>query len=141
MILDVRTPEEYLFVDYADMARNIPIGFVKHPWDTDKNEPVFEPGPDFIASAQRQFRVADTLLVMCRYGGRSAAAVNALAKAGFVNAHNISDGMEGDKANGPDSACHGTRMKNDWNNSGAHWTCEVNPEALWISSDQQVGSI
>ena len=38
-IFDVRTPEEYLFVGHAEMARNIPIGFVTYQWNADKNEP------------------------------------------------------------------------------------------------------
>ena len=29
-ILDVRTPEEYIFVGHPDMARNIPLLFVKY---------------------------------------------------------------------------------------------------------------
>ena len=29
-ILDVRTPEEYVFVGHPEMARNIPIVFLKH---------------------------------------------------------------------------------------------------------------
>ena len=49
-ILDVRTPEEYIFVGHAAMARNIPLLFVKYQWDTAKDEPVVEPNPDFIAS-------------------------------------------------------------------------------------------
>jgi rhodanese-related sulfurtransferase len=48
-ILDVRTPEEYIFVDHPEMARNIPLLFVKHEWNADKNEPVVEPNPDFIS--------------------------------------------------------------------------------------------
>lgn len=38
---------------------------------------------------------------MCRSGGRSAAAVNLLAGAGFTNVYNITDGMEGDKGGRP----------------------------------------
>ena len=52
-----------------------------------------EPNPDFIASTESLFGSTDTLLVTCRSGGRSAIAVNMLAKAGFVNAYNIIDGM------------------------------------------------
>jgi rhodanese-related sulfurtransferase len=37
----------------------------------------------------------DMLLVICRSGGRSAMAINALAKAGFKNVYNIIEGMEG----------------------------------------------
>ena len=135
-ILDVRTPEEYLFVGHPEMARNIPLLFVKYQWNADKNEPVVEPNPDFIARVKSAYSATDTLLVTCRSGGRSAIAVNMLAKAGFVNAYNIIDGMEGDLVKDPGSVYHGKRMKNGWKNSGAPWTYDVNPELLWVSKRQ-----
>ena len=55
-ILDVRTPEEYRFVGHAEMARNIPLVFVKHQWDADKNEFVVEPNPDFISHVKGLLR-------------------------------------------------------------------------------------
>jgi rhodanese-related sulfurtransferase len=73
---------------------------------------------------------------MCRSGGRSALAVNALAKAGFVNAYNIIDGMEGDKVDDPGSVYIGKRMKNGWKNSGSPWTYDVNPELIWLTKRQ-----
>jgi rhodanese-related sulfurtransferase len=133
-IIDVRTPEEYVYVGHAEMARNIPLLFVKHEWNTDINEFVLEPNPDFISEVKRLFAPNDTLLVMCRSGDRSARAVDALAKAGFVNVYNIIDGMEGDKVNDPVSVYDGKRMKNGWKNSGSPWTYEVNPELAGLSS-------
>jgi len=133
-IVDVRTPEEYLFVGHAEMARNIPIAFVKYDWDADENEPVLEPNPDFVPCAKNLFGATDTLLVLCRSGGRSALAVNALAKAGFEHVYNVIDGMEGDLVNNPGSVYHGKRMKNGWKNSGPPWTYEVDPDLLWIST-------
>jgi len=133
-ILDVRTPEEYVFVGHAEMARNIPLVFVKHQWDVDNNEFVVEPNPDFTSHVKGLFAPTDTLLVMCRSGARSARAVNALAKAGFVNVYNIIDGMEGDKVNDPGSAIHGKRMKNGWKNSGSPWTYTINPELIGYPS-------
>jgi rhodanese-related sulfurtransferase len=135
-IIDVRTPEEYVFVGHAAMARNIPLLFVKHQWNADINEFAVEPNPDFIDEAKRQFKPTDTLLVMCRSGDRSAIAVNALAKAGFVNVYNIIDGMEGDKVNDPGCAYHGKRMRNGWKNSGSPWTYDVNPELIWLTKRQ-----
>ena len=133
-ILDVRTPEEYVFVGHAEMARNIPLVFVKHEWDADINEFAVEPNPDFIPRVKRLFAPTDTILVMCRSGDRSAMAVNALAKAGFVNVYNIIDGMEGDKVNDPGSVYHGKRMKNGWKNSGSPWTYNVDPELVGLPS-------
>ena len=135
-IVDVRTPEEYIFVGHAAMAKNIPVGFVKYQWNAEKNDPAVAPNPEFISSVTSQVSASDTLLIICRSGGRSAQAVNALAEAGFTNAYNIIDGMEGDLVNDPESAYHGKRMKNGWKNSGAPWSYEVNTELLWISAGQ-----
>ena len=138
-ILDVRTPEEYIFVGHGEMAKNIPIGFVTHQWNSEKNEPVFEPNPDFISAAKRVFSADDTLLVTCRSGGRAALAINALAKAGFEHVYNIVDGMEGDMVKDPENADHGKRMKNGWKNSKLPWTYEVNSDLLWTSTCEQKG--
>jgi rhodanese-related sulfurtransferase len=127
-IIDVRTPEEYVFVGHAEMARNIPLLFVRHEWNADIKEFVVERNPDFLPRMKSLFRPTDTLLVMCRSGDRSAMAVNALAKAGFLNVYNIIDGMEGDKVDDPGSAYWGKRKRNGWKNCGAPWTYEVNPE-------------
>ena len=127
-LIDVRTPEEYVFVGHAEMARNIPLLYVKHEWNAEVNEFVVELNPEFIPEVKRRFKPDDTLLVMCRSGDRSAMAVNALTKAGFANVHNIIDGMEGDKVDEPGSAHHGKRMRNGWKNSGSPWTYAVNPE-------------
>ena len=133
-ILDVRTPEEYVFVGHAEMARNIPLLFVKHEWNAETKQFVVEPNPDFISEVKHQFKPTDTLLVMCRSGDRSAMAVNALAKAGFVNVYNIIDGMEGDLVDDPKNKHHGKRMKNGWKNCGSPWTYEVNPEQTCLMS-------
>jgi len=133
-IIDVRTPEEYVFVGHADMARNIPLLFVKHEWNAETNQFVVELNPDFMPEVKRLFAPTDTLLVMCRSGDRSAIAVNALAKAGFVNVYNIIDGMEGDLVDDPGSAQHGKRKKNGWKNSGSPWTYEVNPGLTCLPS-------
>jgi rhodanese-related sulfurtransferase len=133
-IIDVRTPEEYVFVGHAAMARNIPLLFVKHEWNADIKEFVVEPNPDFIPRVKSLFAPKDTLLIMCRSGDRSAMAVNALAKAGFTNVYNIIDGMEGDKVDDPGSEYHGKRMRNGWKNCGAPWTYDVNPDQTCMPS-------
>ena len=137
-IVDVRTPEEYYFVGHAAMARNIPVGFVRYQWNADKKEPVFVAGSDFISSVKSHYSVDDRLLLICRSGGRSALAVNALAQAGFENVYNIIDGMEGDLVKDPGSAYVGKRMMNGWKNTGLPWTYEVNTELLWISAGESV---
>lgn len=124
-ILDVRTPEEYIFIGHADMAWNIPLAFQSYDWDSEKNQFKFTPNPDFLSGVQAIAGLKDTLMVMCRSGGRSALAVNALAKAGYTNVYQITDGMEGDTVSEPESVYHGRRLKNGWKNSGLPWTYEL----------------
>ncbi len=132
-VVDVRTPEEYVFVGHAEMARNIPLAFMRYGWDSDKGEPVIEPNPDLVSRAKELFAPIDTILVMCRSGGRSAVAVNALAQAGLEDVYNVVDGMEGDKVEEPGSAFYGKRMKNGWKNSGSPWTYDCDPALLWLA--------
>jgi rhodanese-related sulfurtransferase len=129
-LLDVRTVEEYVFIGHAEMAVNVPLLFPKYKWDDDKGKYSVEINPDFIDHVKAVFTPDDTILVMCRSGGRSAFAVNMLAKAGFANVYNIIDGVEGDTVNDPESVFHGKRMKNGWKNS-APWTYDLNPEIVW----------
>jgi rhodanese-related sulfurtransferase len=130
-ILDVRTPEEYVFVGHPDMSINIPLMFPKYEWHEDRRHYSVELYADFVAVAQELFAPDDTILAMCRSGGRSAFAVNMLAKAGFQNVYTIFDGMEGDKVNDPESAYHGKRMKNGWKNAGCPWTYDLDPTLIW----------
>jgi rhodanese-related sulfurtransferase len=95
-VLDVRTPEEYIFVGHAEMAWNIPLAFQTYDWDSTTQHFSIRPNPEFVSQVTEQFSLDDTLLVMCRSGHRSAMAVNLLAEAGFKNVFNIIDGMEGD---------------------------------------------
>ena len=94
-VLDVRTFEEYVLIGHAEMAANIPLPFPPTNWDADKAEVLLRPNPDFIAHVEARVQPDDTILVMCRSGGRSALAVNLLAKAGFTDVYNIIDGFEG----------------------------------------------
>ena len=129
-ILDVRTPEEYIFVGHAEMAWNIPLAFQTYQWDEAKRYFAVRPNPDFIALVKDQFAPEDTLLVTCRSGGRSAMAVNLLAENGFAHVYNITDGMEGDAVNEPGSPEHGKRTIDGWKNSGVPWTFDVNPDQV-----------
>ena len=96
-IIDVRTPEEFAFVGHPEMAWNIPLAFVTYQRKGGKTQHGVKINKGFVAEVQRLAGPNDTLLVTCRSGGRGATAVNQLAAAGFKNAYNIVDGMEGDK--------------------------------------------
>jgi rhodanese-related sulfurtransferase len=128
-ILDVRTPEEFLFVGSPDMAWRIPVIAQTYEWDAATGQFPMKLLPDFVARVSEVARPDDILLVTCRSGGRSAIAVNMLAKAGFKNAYNIVDGMEGD-ANGDSVTTARGQAPDGWKNSGCPWTKKVTPDRM-----------
>jgi rhodanese-related sulfurtransferase len=105
-------------------------------WDADKKQFKMRPLPDFVTRVKNVAKPDDTLLVMCRSGGRSALAVNALGQAGFRNVYNIIDGMEGDAVNDPNSVFLGHRLVNGWKNSGLPWTYHIVPERIALPPDR-----
>ena len=129
-IIDVRTPEEYLFVGHPTMAWNIPVAAQIYEWDAEKKHFPMKPLPDFVFRVSEVAKTNDTLLVMCRSGGRSAMAVNLLAMAGFTHVYNITDGMEGDAVTDPNSVFLGQRLVNGWKNSGLPWTYKLTPDRM-----------
>ena len=129
-IIDVRTPEEYLFVGHPTMAWKIPVATQSYAWDAEKTQFPMKPLPDFVSRVQAVAKPDDTLLVMCRSGGRSAIAVNMLAKAGFTKAYNVTDGMEGDANADSDQVAHAQPLKDGWKNSGCPWTKKLTPDQM-----------
>jgi hypothetical protein len=96
--------------------------------------PLMKANPNFINEVGQKFKPSDTILVICRSGNRSAAAVNIMASAGFKIAYSVTDGFEGDRVKDPSSSFYGKRFENGWRNSGVPWTDKLNPELIWIPS-------
>ena len=134
-VFDVRTLEEYIYVGHAPMAWNIPLLFQTHEWNAEKGYFDFHPNPDFLSQAKEVAGPEDTILVMCRSGGRSSMAVNMLAEAGFTNVYQITDGMEGDEIKDPLSVFQGQRLMNGWKNSGLPWTYKPEPERIKLKNE------
>ena len=130
MILDVRTPEEYLFVGHPTMAWKIPVAVQVYEWDAVKGQFPMKLLPDFASRVSEVAKPNDTILVTCRSGGRSAIAVNMLAQAGFKHVYNIIDGVEGDVVEDPASVFLGQRLRNGWKNSGCPWTYKLTPDRM-----------
>ena len=128
-IIDVRTPEEHLFVGHPTMAWKIPVASQSYEWDAEKKQFPMKPLLDFVSRVQTMAKPDDTLMVMCRSGGRSAIAANMLAKAGFKSVYNIIDGMEGD-ANADSESVAQAQPLNGWKNSGCPWTKKLTPERM-----------
>lgn len=136
-VLDVRTFEEYVLIGHAPMAVNIPLAFPTYTWDADRGNYSMIANTGFLARVTQRFTPDDTLLVMCRSGGRSAKAVNMIAQAGYSHTYNIIDGFEGDKIDDPESVHHGKRMRNGWKNS-APWTYHLDPNLIWLPNESEL---
>lgn len=135
-IIDVRTPEEFLFVGHPTMAWKIPVAVQSYEWNDEKKEFPMKPLHDFVSRTSKIAKPEDTLMVMCRSGGRSAIAVNMLATAGFKYVYNIVDGMEGDLVGDPASVFLGQRLVNGWKNSGCPWTYHLTPDRMLLPREQ-----
>jgi rhodanese-related sulfurtransferase len=131
-ILDVRTMEEYINIGHAEMAWNITAFLQTFDWDAEKKHFAMKNNPDFMTQIKEVFKPDDIILVTCRSGGRSALAANQLAAAGFKNVYNITDGMEGDLVDDPQSLYAGKRMMNGWKNAGLPWTYAVDPKLILV---------
>ncbi len=128
-IIDVRTPEEFAFVGHAEMAWNVPLAFVTYQREAGKTKHSVQWNPDFVDEVKGLSGPDDIVLVTCRSGDRGAIAVNQLTAAGFTNAVNIVDGVEGDKVDDSGSVFYGKRMRNGWKNS-APWVYGYDPEKI-----------
>ena len=131
-LVDVRTPEEHALIGHPEMAWNIPVGFITYQRKDGKLEYGVRMNAEFVPEVKRLAEPTDTLLLMCRSGGRSAMAIDLLATVGFKNLYNITDGMEGDKVEDPENVFHGKRMRNGWKNWGLPWTYGIDPERVLI---------
>jgi rhodanese-related sulfurtransferase len=140
-ILDTRTPEEWVFTGHAPMATLIPFAFLSYVWDDEKKAFPWSLNPDFVRLVEERFTRDDTLLVTCRSGGRAALAINMLAAAGFTNAYNILDGMEGSRVSDPESVFDGMRKKNGWQMSGLPWTYELDPSRMALPDREEPGTL
>lgn len=128
-IIDVRAPVEYAFVGHATMAVNIPLKF--YTWDAVQGTTKSINNDQFEAQVSKRFGQDQTILIICRSGGRGAEAVNRLAQKGFVNVYNITDGFEGDKIKDKRSVFRGKRLRNGWKNALTDWTYDLDPGLVY----------
>jgi rhodanese-related sulfurtransferase len=136
LILDVRTPEEHLFVGHPTMAWKIPVISQSYEWDSQQGKFPMVFLSDFVARVSEAISPDKTVMVMCRSGGRSAIAINLLAQAGFQNVYNIIDGMEGDVNGDSESVTASDQPASGWKNSGCPWTKQLTPERTVLPSSR-----
>jgi rhodanese-related sulfurtransferase len=136
VFIDIRTRAEIAFVGMpTDADANIPLKHVSlETLNSEKGTFPMTPNPDFIESVDQLvtgmgLEKNQPIMVMCRSGGRSAAAANLLAEQGYTQVYSVVDGFEGDKAmSGPNK---GLRVVNGWKNSGAPWTMKLDADKLY----------
>lgn len=134
-IIDVRTPEEYVFIGHAPMAINVPLSFMEHRIDDGK--PVMRPNPDFVTQITARLRKDDVVIFMCRSGPRSAKATNLLAATGRKQVYNLFEGFEGDLVQDKDRTDFGRRTLNGWKNAALPWTYDLDPDLVYQPAPQQ----
>jgi rhodanese-related sulfurtransferase len=137
LFLDLRTPEELLFVGMPQgVDGNAPFGIMNYSkWDDQKKAFVRFPNPDFLSNFENWARdkgteKGDPVLLICRSGDRSALGADFLAKQGYTNVWSVVDGFEGDLAkDGPNK---GRRTVNGWKNVGLPWSYDLDKTKLLL---------
>jgi rhodanese-related sulfurtransferase len=138
LFLDLRTPEELLFVGVPQgIDGNAPFGIMNYrKWDEKKKTYVRFPNPDFLSQFEywaldKGTEKSDPVLLICRSGDRSALGADFLARQGYNNVWSVVDGFEGDMAkDGPNK---GRRAVNGWKNIGLPWSYDLDKTRLLIS--------
>lgn len=117
-IVDVRTIAEWTWVGHPGVNKinegaKLKGKVVNISVMIDINNELVD-NPFFIKSVKKMFHDKEnvTLITMCRSGGRSVTAANALEAAGFTNVMNMVTGFEGGKD------ANGYRTKNSWKVDG-----------------------
>jgi rhodanese-related sulfurtransferase len=127
-LIDVRAPSEIMLIGYpTPTAASIPSRIVDPEINEASKEGTYKmvKNPDFEAEFQAWLasdaaRDVETLMISCRSGSRSAAAIERLVEAGVdLPIYNMIDGFEGDKND------DGVRDVNGWRNAGLPWTYEI----------------
>jgi len=137
LFLDLRTPEELLFVGVPQgIDGNAPFGTMNYgKWDDKKKTFVRFPNPEFLSNfdfwaIEKGIEKNDPVLLICRSGDRSALGADFLAKQGYTNVWSVVDGFEGDLArDGPNK---GKRMVNGWKNVGLPWSYDLDKTRLLL---------
>jgi len=112
VMIDVRTDAEYAYVGNPDLS-SLNKEVVQICW---KAFPKMDLNSDFIAQVGNTVNTDTPMLFLCRSGGRSMNAADALTAAGYTQCYNITGGFEGDK--NPEGHRIGV---NGWKVDGLPW--------------------
>jgi len=141
ILVDVRTPAEWQFVGYTDMAQiMIPSVFFKFN-ALDEKKPRYSSVVNSNFVSEFEDKIADldadedsTYVIMCRSGAtRAQPAAKMLAQYGFNNVYIMTDGFEGGKVKEGDKK--GFRLKAGWKVNGYPWTYKLNKDKVYVEKD------
>jgi rhodanese-related sulfurtransferase len=118
-LVDVRSIAEYYFVGHPEMAANVPLTF----WD-EKAQTLVR-NERFLDDLKTRYKPEETLIFICRSGGRSRQAAQLAREAGYSNVYSVKEGFEGEKD------ARGYRTVVGWKNSGLPYTYEVRKELIY----------
>jgi len=118
-LVDVRSIAEYYFVGHPEMAANVPMTF----WD-EKAQTLVR-NERFVEDLKARYKPLETLVFICRSGGRSLSAAQLAKAAGFPNVSSVKDGFEGEKD------ARGCRTVGGWKNSELPYTYEVRKDLIY----------
>jgi rhodanese-related sulfurtransferase len=105
-LVDVRTLPELLYV--GRVPGSVPVEWQTYPGNHLNSE--------FLAQLAQVAKPEDTLMFICRSGGRSHSAAAAATQAGWRESYNVLEGFEGDK----DAAQHRNTV-GGWRKAGLPW--------------------
>jgi rhodanese-related sulfurtransferase len=140
LFVDVREPVEIMFTGFTDVVDvNIPFLLV-NPAQWHPTKPVLmmekntDFAPDILAALEaRNLDKSTPVILMCRSGGtRGAPSARALEGTGLENVYVVVDGFEGTTRKGDPNGPW--RLVNGWKNSGLPWGYALNPDKIYLRS-------
>lgn len=131
-LVDVRTRYEYQDIGHPIGAYNVPLRY--YGIEVGKKGYLMVSNKNFAKDLKARFNPeTDTLLFLCRSGGRSVLATTAAVDAGFKvdKVFNVLGGFEGDKVKDRQSPFYGKRHMGGWRLEGLPWTYKMDPKLMY----------
>lgn len=135
LFLDIRTRAEAMFVGMAaPVDALVPFTELQEimtEWDAKRSAYKLDPVQDFVPEVGRRLQAkgltkADTVVLICRSGDRSARAATRLTEDGYAKVYSVVDGFEGDMS--PE----GRRSVNGWKNAGLPWGYKLDKAKMYF---------
>jgi rhodanese-related sulfurtransferase len=135
LFLDIRTRAEAMFVGMPTpvdaLVPYVELQEIMTDWDASRSAYKVDPVQDFVPEVGRRLQAkgltkADTVVLICRSGDRSARAATRLTEDGYAKVYSVVDGFEGDMS--PE----GRRSVNGWKNAGLPWGYKLDKTKMYF---------